>query len=120
MTSSQTRKKSRKNSRLRLNRDIRFVRDNARVVKGKYLVVQVAEAQDGCNKISIIVSRRFSKKAVQRNRAKRLIREALSTIPETDSALWMILRPRQYILNAKSQDVAKELSDALSRLNNHG
>lgn len=104
---------------MRLNRDIRFVRDKGRVVKGKYLVVQVAEARDASDKVSIIVSRRFSKKAVQRNRAKRLIREALRTISESDKEKWMILRPRQYILNAKSQDVANELSKVLNRLNNY-
>lgn len=63
--------------------------------------------------MSIVVSRHFSKKAVIRNRARRILREAWRQIEDKPEGCWVLLRPRKKIMNARTDVVIRELQELL-------
>jgi len=71
--------------------------------------VQAAAARDGQRRLVIVISRRYSRKAVTRNRARRLLREAYRQLFPDLKTAWVILAPRRYMQGAKLGDVLPEL-----------
>ena len=56
-----------------------------------------------------MISRRYSLKAVERNRARRLFREAFRQIYDRLPPVWMILVPRKHMKTAKLDDVMDDI-----------
>ena len=74
------------------------------------MVVNIATAPDGKARLGIIVSRRFSKQAVDRNRARRLIRESFRLLRNgLRSPVWIVIIARRNLLHRMVQDVQEEL-----------
>lgn len=102
------------------NEDFSRVFDKQKSLVGKYIVVWVGDAQEEYTRLGIIAAKRTFRHAVQRNRAKRLVREAFRHIlvrmndarPQD-----LVVVSRKSILNSKEQDVEKELCKLFSRLN---
>ena len=68
------------------------------------------------NRLGLSVSKKLGG-AVQRNRAKRLVRAAYDTVkPELTTGNLIVISPRVAILDTKSGEVAKELRYAFSEL----
>lgn len=68
------------------------------------------------NRVGISVSKKLGG-AVERNRAKRLIRAAYATVkPRLRTGNLVVISPRVAILKRKSTDVARELESAFSSL----
>ena len=103
-------------TRIRKHADFAYVREQGRNRAGRFCAVRAATPRESGWRVAIVVSRYFSRKAVERNRAKRVLREAcrqvLSEFPET----WLVIRPRQPIKRAGTQDVAEDLRAALKKL----
>jgi ribonuclease P protein component len=92
------------------------VRASGRSRAGKLCVAIVAPPEDGNRRVAFVISRRYSRKAVVRNRARRLFREAYRRLlPELKDA-WIIFLPRRYMQDAKMQDVLAELRQHLQAL----
>ena len=107
----------RKQRRLRLRSEFEYVKKAGRKAVGRYLVLQAAPARDGLGRWAIVVSRYFSPRAVDRNRARRIIRVAFrEALTDSEQPEWLVIRPRQPIKSAKSQQVARELRHLLRRL----
>ncbi len=66
----------RRTVRLLLNRDFQRVFDAGRSIAGKTMVIWAAPAEGGGSRMGVVASKRTFRRAVDRNRAKRLIREA--------------------------------------------
>ncbi len=66
----------------------------------------------------VICSRKFHKRAVVRNRARRLLWESFRLLKKRISPCWMILIPKRKILNAGMPDVKSALNNALEKLEN--
>lgn len=96
-------------TRLRNARDLGTVREQGRVTVGRFVVVKAVPAPDGLPKAAIVVSRRFSLKAVDRNRARRLLREAVRLLASGVGGWWLVLLPRQSIKGRKLAPVAVEV-----------
>jgi len=83
---------------------------------GRYCVLVTAEPLDGCRRVSIVNSRRFSTKAVVRNRARRLLREAYRLLfPRLTKPTWVLLIPRRYLQHVRMPVAYDELEDLFRR-----
>ncbi len=103
---------------MRRQSDFSYIRETGRNWAGRYLVVQAAEPRgdDAGWRVAIVVSRYFSPRAVERNRAKRLLREACrQELPGLIPA-WLVIRPRYPIKKAKLGVVAHDLRKSLGRV----
>ena len=107
----------RRATRIRRQTDFAYIRQSGRNRAGRYCAVQIAAARQPGRRVAIVVSRYFSRKAVERNRARRLVREACRQILPEFGEAWLVLRPRQPIKHAKSPAVAKDLRRTLQALN---
>ena len=103
-------------TRLRARKQFLAMREQGRAEVGRRLVIRCLPAPDGQRRLSAVISKRYSKLAVHRNRARRLIREAGRQIFPELGAYWVMVLPRAGLLNAKLQDMLPEFRRLLTRL----
>lgn len=84
---------------------------------GKYitLVYKRSAEHEGRLRAGVVSPKRIFKRAVDRNRAKRLLRESFRLLQHNLKAGDYILISRSYILRAKSQDVVDDLQKVTSK-----
>ena len=80
-----------------------------------YLGPETLDPADTDAKCGVICSRRFDKRAVYRNRARRLLYEAFRTLMQDLLPCRIIFIPRRNILQLKMQDVAENMRRVLRR-----
>ena len=95
--------------RLHTQAHYRHVFDQSRAVSGRRCVLRAAVAPDGTLRIGIVVSKRYSKLAVVRNRARRLLREACRLLSPGFRPAWVVLLPRQGLLGATVHEALPEV-----------
>jgi len=104
-----------RSARLIKNSDFQKVFANKTNLVGKYIVIWFGEGIENAGlRMGVVASKRTFRRAVDRNRAKRLIREAFRLNRanfNTDKDLIIVARRR--ILDAKRQDVEHELAKIL-------
>jgi len=95
----------------RLSRQIEFARvwQSGSSQVGRLCVLRSVVTAEAQRRYAIVTSRRFSNKAVLRNRARRLLREAYRQVLPQLQPAWIILLPRHHIINAKLPQVRDEL-----------
>ncbi len=96
--------------RLRNQAQMNYVRANARHFPGRYCVLLAAKPREDGRKVGIVNSRRFSRKAVVRNRARRLLREAYRMLLPLLADQWILLIPRHAIQKRKLPEVLNDLA----------
>ena len=68
-------------------------------------------------KVGVVVSKHFSKKAVDRNRAKRIIIEILwPLLPAFKDNFWVVIYPKRELLNKKNEEIVAEVNKILPNL----
>jgi ribonuclease P protein component len=101
--------------RLRANRDFQRVKLGGKAFRGHCCLVLALATPDEPTRVGIITSRRAVGGAVQRNRARRRLREIVRRrwlrIPEQGWA--MVLIAQRAVLDAPHQDVADEVETLL-------
>ena len=104
-------------TRLRTRAHLDCVRRQGTRGAGPLCVVSVVRPPpDTQRRVAFIVSRRYSPKAVVRNRARRLLREAYrQTVADLPPA-WVVLIPRRPLQQARLQEVLDDLHDVCRRL----
>ncbi|MBO5760321.1 MAG: ribonuclease P protein component [Lentisphaeria bacterium] len=108
-------------NRFTLKSEFDFVRENGRKYTSFCTLLIHAEVPPSENGVryGVICSRRFDKRAVRRNRAKRLLHESmrvLSSKVEMKSCR-ILLIPRREILKMKMDAVAKQLMYLMKKSN---
>lgn len=104
-------------SRLRTRFQLDWMRQHGRKEVPRLCVVSVvAPPPDGCARVAFVVSRRYSRKAVVRNRARRLLREAYRQLFPALAPAWVVLIPRVRLQDARMQEVLADLTVACRRL----
>ncbi len=107
--------------RLRRNEDFLRVRAQGRRWRGKFLALNAAPAESNTaqTRIGYIASKSLGN-AVQRNRARRLMREATRSLQETIPPSWdvvLIAQPAIIAERARMQQVREELLWLLNKAN---
>jgi ribonuclease P protein component len=88
-----------------------------REAPGRFLVVWVSRAPDAGRRLGVVATKRTFHDAVDRNRAKRLIRESFRRIQHdfTDEPWEIVVLARRRILEVKQPQVQDELSKLCAR-----
>lgn len=102
--------------RLRTQAHMDVVRATGQSRAGRFCVAIAAPSADGNRRIAFVISRRYSPKAVTRNRARRLFREAYRQLLPGLRDGWLLFLPRHHLQRAKMQDVLRELQGHLQAL----
>ena len=104
-----------KDDRLRLKAEFAFVRKNGKKFVGEYFILVYAKDAVDTLRYGVICSRKFSKKAVVRNRARRLFRESYRLIKNQVENAHLIFIPRQRIKGQRLQEVQEEMIKLLKK-----
>jgi len=99
--------------RLKRHADILRVFRNGRATTGDCLSLHVLVSERG-PRLAIVISRRYGS-AVERNRAKRRIREAFRRCAKELPSVDIVVRPQEGCRWATVQDIAKLLWDGVKR-----
>jgi ribonuclease P protein component len=92
--------------------DIRHVRETGRDLRGDRVILWVAPGPGRC---AVVATRRVGS-AVERNRARRILRAAWRAIePAVEGTRDVVLTARPAIRGAKTQDLVAEMSGLLQR-----
>ena len=82
------------------------------------MVLSHAPAPDGKRRLGIIVTKKFNKRSVERNRAYRIIREAYRMIKENiQENTWLIIIARKHLHGKSASEVQVELLEMLKNEN---
>jgi len=105
-----------RSARLRTRSQLEYVKTHGPRRAGRHCVVSIACPPDARRRFAIITSRRYSKRAVDRNRARRLLRETYRLLLPRMRDIWVVFIPRRAMLRAGLGDVLPEVESALTRL----
>lgn len=104
-----------KHQRLNLKKDFKWVASSKKL-ETKYLKIFIRVGDNQIPKLGIATSSKTFKKAVERNRARRLVSSAVEPLygrlPENVN---IVALPKIGILKVKSGDVLLDLEEALKR-----
>lgn len=103
--------------RLRRNADFQQVFACRQTLVGRLMVVWLGPTSPtGRSRLGVVASKRTFRRAVDRNRAKRLLREAFRlNRGRIDNGCDLVVIARRRILEAKCADVGRELARLLNR-----
>lgn len=98
----------RKNQRLKSAADFEYVKANGEKKIGRYLILLIASPRLEVIRCGFICSKKFDKKAVVRNRAKRLMKEVFRNTKSVLAPCEIIFIPKRNILQAEIWDIQEE------------
>ena len=113
-----------KENRLRKPGAFRRVYENGKRFDGRFVTVFVKPSETACQRLGITASKKISNKAHDRNRAKRLLREAFrlsrTQLDELDTKFDWVLNARRSLLRAKLEKPLEEFRQIITKVKNSG
>ncbi len=104
-------------ARLSCFRDLQLVKNSELSQTGKFCIVVVLKTPpDGQRRVAFLISRRYDRLAVRRNRARRLFREVFRQICQELPPSWMLMIPRRKMNSAKMPELLEEVRQMLRQL----
>ena len=100
---------------LRLKSEFNHVRENGTKYVGRYMLLVTSPPPDGKLRFGIICGKKYSKKAVSRNRARRLLKEAFRLLKSRMKPAHCLLIARVAMKDVKMQDVQKDMLKLLEK-----
>ena len=103
--------------RLRNRSEIAAVREGGKSCAGRYCVVNILQTPpDKLRRAAFSISKRYSRLAVERNRARRLFREVYSRLYDELPASWVIFVPRRPMKEALLWAVLEDARSCVKRI----
>ena len=106
-----------KENRLSSNFEYNVTRKYGKYYKGKYFHVYflIPKNYEGPTKVGIVVSNKFSKKAVERNRVKRVFREVVrSNFGKINKGyLWVVIHPKLSCVDKSYEEISTDFNKVL-------
>jgi ribonuclease P protein component len=101
---------------IRCRSQFAYVRKRGKAHYGRQMIATVVPAPDKCSRLGVIVSKKYNNKAVQRNRARRLMKEAYRLLRHgLTTPVWVVLVARKQIADRNLADVQGELLHVLKK-----
>ena len=101
--------------KLRLKSEFDYLKENGTKLVGRGFLLVHAVPPDDKMRWGVICSRKFDKRAVGRNRARRLLWESFRQLKARIEPCHVVLIPRRSIAKQKQQDVEKEMKYLLKK-----
>ncbi len=109
-----------KQSRLRKPGEFRRVYAGGKRFEGRLMTVFITPSSTGFQRLGITASKKAVGNAVQRNRAKRLLREAFrlsrAELNELETKFDWVLNARRYLLRVKLEEPLKEFRQIIEKV----
>lgn len=106
-----------KENRLSTNFEFNIARKYGRYYAGRYFHAYFLNPKnyDGSTKFGVVVSNKFSKKAVERNRVKRVYREVIrNNLDKLDkNGLWVVIHPKFISLQKDYEEINTDFNKVL-------
>lgn len=91
-----------------------FLKKTGKIYRGRYFLLKVFDPEQDFSRVGVVVGRKVSKKAAERNKLKRIVfnffRDNLEKLPKMDYLV--ILLPG--ITELKKEEIEKELKHAFT------
>lgn len=104
-----------RHERLHFAYQFQYMRNSGRVFPGRLLLLSCAPSTDGNLRAAVICGRKFSKKAVGRNRVRRLIRESFRLIKSRIGVSHIIFIPKKAIIFSTAREIQDEMTFLLKK-----
>lgn len=101
--------------RVRRKNEFEYIKRFGKKISGATVILLHCPSQDGILKLGIVCGRKFDKRAVRRNRAKRLLREAFRLVMNGIVESQILLIPKKGILESSFRKVQEDLSELLTK-----
>jgi ribonuclease P protein component len=106
-----------KENRLSSNFEFNVTRKYGKYYKGKYFHIYFLKPKnyEGPTKVGVVVSTKFDKRAVVRNRIKRIFRDIIRKNFDSISkeGLWVVVHPKTTCTNARYEEISSEFNKIL-------
>ncbi len=103
-----------KEVRILKGHEFRYLKEHGQSIVGKSLVLAHTLAPDEKTRLGIIVTKKFNKRAVKRNRAYRIVRESFRLIKEcVKESTWLVVIARKQLEGKSAVEVQNELLELL-------
>ena len=111
-----------KDERLRKPGEFRSVYEDGKRFEGRYITVFISPSETDFQRLGITASKKISNKAHDRNRAKRLLREAFrlsrAELNELDTKFDWVLNARRSLLRVKLEKPLEEFRQIITKVKN--
>lgn len=108
-----------KENRLSSNFEFNTTRKYGRYYSGKYFHIYFLIPKDysGPTKVGVVVSNKFSKKATERNRVKRVFREVVRKNFDSinKGSLWIVIHPKFNSLEKGYEEISTDFNKVLQK-----